>query len=220
MSKPVLLDLFSGAGGAAMGYARAGFEVIGVDIRPLPRYPFRFLQADALTYLDTADLSQFAGIHASPPCERYTMMLRNSLTRRERHPDLLAATRERLQATGKPYIIENVPSAPIEHSVLLCGAMFGFRVYRHRWFESNLLLFQPAHPPHRAKVAHASTIPGPGEFWCVVGKFGKQDEAQRAMGIDWMQTGVHHALEIAQAIPPAYTEWVGRQLIEVLLCRE
>lgn len=201
-----------------MGYARAGFEVVGVDIRPQPRYPFRFLQADALAYLDTADLRQFAGIHASPPCERYTMMLRNSLARRKRHPDLLAATRKRLQATGKPYIIEKVPGAPIEHRVLLCGAMFGFRVYRHRWFESTLLLFQPAHPPHRAKVAHASVIPGPGEFWCVVGKFGKQDEAQRAMGIDWMQTGVHHHIEIAQAIPPAYTEWIGRQLMEVLAC--
>lgn len=214
MSKPRLLDLFCGAGGASMGYSQAGFDVVGVDIAPQPRYPFTFALGDALTF----DLSGFDAIHASPPCQFYTQMLNWNHQHKEQYPNLIAVVRERLQATGKPYIIENVEQARsyMVNPLLLCGNMFGLRVYRHRLFESNLLLFAHTHIKHRASAARPAKIPAPGEFWCPVGKFGRQDDAQRAMGIDWMQTGVHDPKEIAQAIPPAYTAWLGAQLLEYL----
>jgi DNA (cytosine-5)-methyltransferase 1 len=208
-----LLDLFCGAGGCARGYADAGFEVTGVDIVPQPHYPYTFIQADALTY----PLDGFDVIHASPPCERFTMMLNHGIGSRESHPDYIEVIRQRLQATGKPYIIENVPGAPVERMIMLCGAMFGLRVYRHRYFESNVLLFQPGHPRHLVKVAHASRIPRDGEFWSAVGCFGQKDDAQRAMGIDWMKTTGSRDTEIAQAIPPAYTRWIGEQLMAYLV---
>lgn len=207
-----LLDLFCGAGGASMGYYQAGFEVVGVDINPQPSYPFKFYQADALTF----PLDGFDVIHASPPCQHFTMMLNHGLTDRDKHPDLVDPIRQRLQSTGKPYIIENVVGAPVQRSVVLCGSMFGLKVYRHRLFESNTLLFQPEHLKHTAKAAKAGHIPKPGEIWSPVGKFGKQDDHQKAMGIDWMKTGVHDPYEIAQAIPPAYTKWIGEQLLAYL----
>jgi hypothetical protein len=114
-----------------------------------------------------------------------------------------------LLATGKPYILENVVGAPLCNPLLLCGSMFGLRVYRHRLFESNVLLFAPAHPRHRVKAAAPGAIARPDEFWCVGGHFGHKNEAQAAMGIDWMK----RVEDIAKAIPPAYTEWLGRQLL-------
>lgn len=214
MRKPRLLDLFCGAGGAGMGYYQAGFDVVGVDIVPQPRYPFTFALGDALTF----DLSGFDALHASPPCQFYTQMLNWNQQHKKSYPNLIAVVRERLQATGKPYIIENVEHARpyLVNPLLLCGNMFGLRVYRHRLFESNLLLFAHTHIKHRARAARPAKIPVPDEFWCPVGKFGRQDDAQRAMGIDWMQTGVHNPREIAQAIPPVYTAWLGAQVLECL----
>jgi len=209
----VLLDLFCGAGGVARGYADAGFEVVGVDIAPQKNYPYEFHQGDALEYLDSVDLSQFSVIHASPPCQRYTTMLGNNLKARNEHPDFLPITRVALQKTGLPYIIENVAGSPLIRAIMLCGGMFeGLRVYRHRYFESNIFLFQPHHFVHKVKAAHSSAIPKNGEFWSIAGHFGQKDDAQKAMGINWMKT----AKEIANAIPPAYTHFIGLQLINFL----
>ena len=207
-----LLDLFCGAGGCAVGYAQAGFEVVGVDIVPQPRYPYEFHCADALTF----PLDGFDVIHASPPCQHFTMMLNHGLADRDRHPDLVDVIRKRLQASGKPYIIENVIGAPVERSVMLCGAMFGLRVYRHRLFESNIFLFQPNHPRHIVKAVHAGMIPRNGEFYSPVGNMGDKVGAQLAMGIDWMNITGSKDREIANAIPPAYTRWIGEQLMNYL----
>ena len=146
MKKPRLLDLFCCAGGAGAGYAKAGFEVVGVDLHPQPRYPFEFHQADAMTF----DLSGFDAIHASPPCQAYTVLGgREDLSH---YPDLVDAVRERLQAAGVPWIIENVPGAPLRDPITLCGAMFGLRSYRHRLFESSVQLAPPPHPKHEVRV--------------------------------------------------------------------
>jgi DNA (cytosine-5)-methyltransferase 1 len=193
--KPRLLDLCCCAGGASMGYSLAGFDVVGVDIDPQPRYPFPFIQADALT----VDLEGFDAYHASPPCQRYSLASHFHGTHKN-HPDLIEPIRKRLQATGKPYLIENVEGAPLSDALKLCGAMFGLRVYRHRLFESNLLLFQPGHVTHTVKAAAPGAIAKPGEYWSVGGHFGHKHEAQAAMGIDWM----HTVYEIAQAIPPVH----------------
>ena len=209
MSKPRLLDLCCGPGGAGKGFADAGFDVTGVDIVDQPRYPYTFIKADALTF----SLDGFDVIHASPPCQAFTNMLNWDESKKAVHPDYIDIIRQRLRATGKPYVIENVPGAPVERLIMLCGAMFGLRVYRHRWFESNVFLFQPGHPKHLARAAHASRIPKEGEFWSPVGCFGQKDAAQRAMGIDWMKTTGSRDTEIAQAIPPAYTRWIGEQLL-------
>ncbi len=208
MDKPRLLDLFCGAGGCAKGYHDAGFEVIGVDIMPQKNYPYELHQTDAMTY----PLDGFDVIHASPPCQHYTMMLNHGLADRDVHPDLVDAIRKHLQANGKPYVIENVIGAPVDRSIMLCGAMFGLRVYRHRIFESNMLLFQPEHPRHMMKAAHAGVIPRNGEFYCPVGNMGDKNGSQRAMGIDWMNIKGQKDREIANAIPPAYTRWIGLQL--------
>lgn len=209
--KPRLLDLFCGAGGAAKGYQRAGFYVVGVDINPQPHYcGDEFHQADALTF----PLDGFDAIHASPPCQAYTAL--RSRHQAKSYPDLVAPVRQRLQTSGRPYTIENVPGAPLNYAVMLCGAMFGLKVYRHRLFETSMLLLGPAH------VSHDDTTPGVGRgksgrgFISVagVGGFGFPggfDYAKAAMGIDWMSRA-----ELSQAIPPAYTEWIGRQLLTVI----
>ena len=210
---PVLLDLFCGAGGTSKGYLDAGFEVVGVDIAPQKNYPFEFHQADAFEYLDSADLSQFDVIHASPPCQHYTTMLGNNVEAQNKHPDLMQVTRDSLRKTGLPYVIENVAGSPLIRAIMLCGGMFEeLRVYRHRYFESNIFLFQPHHFAHKAKAAHTSTIPKNGELWSIAGHFGQKDDAPRAMGIDWMGT----TKEIANAIPPAYTKWIGLQLMNFI----
>ena len=206
---PRLLDLFCGAGGCSVGYHRAGFEVVGVDSRPQPRYPFEFHQADALTF----PLDGFDVIHASPPCQHYCVCNRG-LGNTHLYPDLIRKVRDRLN--GLMYVIENVPGAPLVQPITLCGSMFGLRtevgwLRRHRLFELPLVILAPScsHPTgmsigvyghgtnsyHREKLGRNITV----------------DEKREAMGIDWM-TGK----ELSQAIPPAYTEWIGRRLLAKL----
>jgi DNA (cytosine-5)-methyltransferase 1 len=149
-TRPRLLDLFCCAGGASMGYHLAGFEVAGVDIKPQKRYPFTFIQGDALAYV-AAHGHEYDAIHASPPCQAYSVLKHLS---NGTHPDLVDATRDALQDTGKPYVIENVVGAPLRWPLLLCGSMFGLQtpcgaqLRRHRLFESNILLMSPSHCQH------------------------------------------------------------------------
>lgn len=201
MTKPRLLDLCCGAGGVSVGLDRAGFDVWGSDIKRQPNYPYPFIEGDALT----VDLHGFDYFWASPPCQRYSIA--NNAVKRE-YPDLIAPIRERLKATGKPYVIENVPRAPLLDPVMLCGTMFGLKMYRHRLFESSLnLVFPTHHRKHTAKAARGRT-PKPGEFITVFGHFADQEMAKREMGINWMTRD-----ELAEAIPPVYAEFIGRQLL-------
>lgn len=198
-----LLDLCCGAGGASVGYHRVGFEVVGVDIVDQPNYPFEFYRDDALEF----DLDGFDVIHVSPPCQGYSLAsyFHNS---HKNHPKLINVFRERLKE--KVYVIENVTLAKKDliNPIVLCGEMFGLRVYRHRLFESNIPIKQPKHIKHKHKAAKPGAIPKAGEYWSVGGHFGQKDEAQKAMGIDWMK----RVKEIANAIPPAYTEHIGLQI--------
>jgi DNA (cytosine-5)-methyltransferase 1 len=199
--KPRLLDLFCCAGGASEGYARAGFEVVGVDIEPQPHYPYEFHQANALTF----PLDGFDAIAASPPCQAYTRCQR---IRDNAHADLIWPTRFRLRAAGVPYAIENVVGAPLVNPIELCGAMFGLRVYRHRLFECSFPIEAPHHPDHVAPVRKMGRPVRDGEFMHVVGNFSGVALARKAMGIDWMVRD-----ELREAIPPAYTEYVGRAML-------
>jgi len=208
MKKPRLLDLFCGAGGAGMGYARAGFEVVGVDINPQPRYPFEFCRADAVAFLHEHG-HLFDAVHASPPCQAY------SETRKIQsndHPELIPPTREALRQCGQMWVIENVPRSPLIDPVELCGAMFGLRTYRHRLFETSFSVAVPEHPKHSAPQAKMGRPPRDDAFIHVVGNFSGVDYAKAAMGIDWMNRN-----EMAQAIPPAYTEFLGWQLRAALM---
>jgi len=206
-NKPRLLDLFCGAGGAAVGYYRAGFEVIGVDIKPHPHYPFEFHQADALTY----SLKGFDAFHASPPCQGYsrTKSLHPHIVD---YPLLLDDVRRMLTSTYKPLVIENVIGAPFEHWIMLCGAMFGLRTYRHRRFETSFLMMQPEHPKHTERVLNGGYDPEWKGYYCVTGG-GNAPVAvmKKAMGIDWMTRK-----ELTQAIPPAYTEYIGGYLMKAV----
>jgi DNA (cytosine-5)-methyltransferase 1 len=204
-SKPRLLDLFCGAGGAARGYQRAGFYVVGVDIAPQPRYAGdEFIQADAMTF----PLDGFDVIHASPPCQAYTLAQR---IQKRTHPDLVAPIRERLRVAHLPYVIENVPGAPLLNHVTVCGLFFGLGVERHRWFESRFKL-EGTTCPGSVPMTKMGRPPTEGKIMQVVGHFSGVKQARLAMGIDWMNRD-----ELAEAIPPAYTEYIGRQLIEVLV---
>lgn len=209
--KPRLLDLFCGAGGAAMGYHRAGFDVVGVDIAPQPRYPFTFVQADAMTY----DLAGFDAIHASPPCQAYTGWQNIAAARgaTNTHPTLIAPIRDRLTAAGLPYVIENVSNAPIRTLVVLCGTGFGLGVERHRKFESNVLLMGVPYCRHTGtEVGVYGKLDGRRLFTRVDGSELRNpatlEHASAAMGIDWMDWD-----ELREAIPPEYTEWIGLQLL-------
>lgn len=206
-----LLDLFCGVGGAAMGYHRAGFEVVGVDHRKMPRYPFEFHKADALEFL-MEHAHEFDVIHASPPCQGYTRL---NYETKGSHPKMVPATREALALTGKPTIMENVPGAPVRSDIVLCGEMFGLAVQRHRWFEIENWECKPLdHPKHQGSVAgyrHGEWVEGP--YVAVYGRGGGKGTVevwQQAMGIDWTT----RRTELANAIPPAYTEYLGRQLMD------
>lgn len=207
MTRPMALDLFCGAGGAAVGLHHAGFDVIGVDIRPQPRYPFPFVQADALR--PPFDLSQFDFIWASPPCQAHTDL--KSSWNAKRHEDRIPETRAMLEASGRPYAIENVVGAPLRSSIMLCGTQFGLgcddaELWRHRHFETNF-------PVPMRLCRH-------GERPRIIGVYGGHGRDRRrrvnaqdfptrsrraAMGISWMTQA-----ELSQAIPPAYGEFIGR----------
>ena len=210
-----LLDLFCGAGGAAMGYHRAGFEVVGVDIKPQPNYPFRFYRDNALEFVvsDSRDLWQdFDAIHASPPCQRFSSMT-GRWGREEEHPDLIWPTRELLASTGLPYVIENVVRAPLENPICLCGRSFGLPVRRHRLFELSGFDI-PFIPPCACGESPALQVnghPGGSSKRDPKARFGSTEEWKAGLGIDWM-TGK----EMAQAIPPAYTEFIGTALFQRL----
>lgn len=243
--KPRLLDLFCGAGGAAMGYHRAGFEVVGVDIEPQPNYPFEFHQGDALKVLENLIdnraiafakdnfqhlyvLDEIEAIHASPPCQAYSCLriMRNA----GQHPRLIEPLREHLQTTGKPYVIENVPGAPLLDPITLCGSSFGLQtskghqLRRHRKFESNVhILFVPPcqhgiktvgifgnkardtgqEKRHYAKDKKTRGFP--------IGVAIPSHEGLIAMGCEWM-----NIKEACQAIPPAYTEYIGKYLLQFI----
>lgn len=203
MRKPRLLDLFCCQGGAAMGYHRAGFEVVGVDLNPQPRYPFKFHQGDALKYL-LEHHHEFDVFHASPPCQAFTNAQK---IQANEHPDFITATRAAFELIGKPYVIENVPGSPVWPDAVLCGAMFGLHTYRHRWFESNVALTAPPHPAHTARTTKMGRAPVDGEYMHIVGNFSGVDLAREVMEMPWASRD-----GLREAIPPAYTEFLGRQL--------
>jgi hypothetical protein len=213
--KPRLLDLFCGAGGAAMGYHRAGFEVVGVDINPQPHYPFAFIRGDALEVIRLAtDAEHYDVIHASPPCQAYTSMRHLGNRAGEGAPDLVDATRDALEATGVPWVMENVKGSPLRNPLTLCGSTFLLEVRRHRLFESSHLLF--GSPCQHGATGRPIAVYGdhpqqPGDKTYRVNRARTLYEGQRAMGIDWMPWK-----SLTQAIPPAYTEWIGRQLMAVV----
>ena len=226
MPRPRLLDLFCGAGGAAVGYHRAGFDVVGVDIKPQSHYPFEFIQDDAVksTLLYERKWVQgFDAIHASPPCQAYTHARHLGNRGRKDHPQLIAATRGLLEATGLPYVIENVEGSPLRNPVLLCGSMFGLSVRRHRLFESNMaLLVAPCVHAYEGEPRFPSTPRADGSrpLSAVVNPMSRDVSHQMladGMGIDWMPaSGFRPTNELREAIPPAYTEHIGRFLIEHL----
>jgi DNA (cytosine-5)-methyltransferase 1 len=205
-----LLDLFCGAGGCSVGYHRAGFDVVGVDNKPQPNYPYEFWQGDAL---DVArwlrEAGEFDAVHASPPCPAYSLVsgFQGVATK---HPDLIGPVREALNETPLPYVIENVPGSPLRRDVVLCGEMFGLRVHRHRVFETRgVYIMQPPHQPHRLRGGATNCEVGPGIARWVTGNYANHEDAADAMGVDWPVS----RRELANAIPPAYTEFIGEQLI-------
>ena len=219
--RPRLLDLFCGAGGCTKGYQRVGFYVVGVDKNEQPRYcGDDFVQGDALCFLEQWGTSGFDAIHASPPCQAFTAYRRTGNV--GEYPDLIAPVRDLLNATGLPWVIENVDGAPLaEDALMLCGSMFDLDVRRHRFFESNVPLDPPAWPC-RHRIWAPDRFPG-GRSVARTGKstglvracveIGSWDiplaVQQTAMGIDWTTLE-----ELSEAIPPAYTELIGHQLMQ------
>ena len=185
-----------------MGLHRAGFDVVGVDIEPQPHYPFKFVLADALALPGDFDILQFSFIWASPPCQAYSNAQR---IRGRTHPDLIGGTRAMLANAGRPFVIENVVGAPLIDPIELCGSMFGLRVYRHRLFECSFPVAAPHHPDHAAPLRKMGRPVRDGEFMHVVGNFSGVKQAREAMGIHWMVRD-----ELREAIPPAYSEFIGR----------
>ena len=191
-----LLDLFCGAGGCAVGYSRAGFEVVGVDIMPQPRYPFEFHQSDALGFVAKHG-HEFDAIHASPPCQHYARVTRWR-GKAEKHPDMVAETRQLLASSGKLWVMENVLESPLKRDFILCGTMFGLPIRRHRAFEVSWDYFELRKPCQHRRGDLPFMHKGERAF-------------ANAMGCYWMSSR-----EGRQAIPPAYCEWIGNQLMAAL----
>ncbi|HRD59350.1 DNA cytosine methyltransferase [uncultured Nocardioides sp.] len=234
-----LLDLFCGAGGAAMGYHRAGFEVVGVDIEPQPDYPFEFHQLDAtalrrdvlngcfheygpgsaLPGRSDVCLGRFDAVHMSPPCQASSALTKGTNRGRE-YQQLIPAMREWAASTGLPTVLENVQGSDLRRDLTLCGEMFGLDVIRHRYFEvSGFTATQPEHKPHRGRVRgwrHGTYYDGPYVAVGDGGGKGSVAEWQAAMGIDWCSD----RKSIAEAIPPSYTEHIGHQLAAHIRAKE
>ena len=233
ISRPRLLDTFCGAGGCSMGYYRAGFDVVGVDINPQKNYPFEFHQGDALEFIAEHG-HEFDVIHASPPCQVHSVMTKRwGRDTIQNHVDLIPAARAVLKAAGKPYVIENVPGARscLITPVMLCGTMFGLgangaQLRRHRYFECSF--FVGLTPPCQHDQSSSIGVYGGGQHpkrrrtigvYGHSGDYSKRDghkafgvDARReAMGIDWMTQA-----ELSQAIPPAYTEYIGKRIMDII----
>ena len=227
-----LLDLYSGAGGAAAGYARQGFSVVGVDIEAQPRYPYTFVQADALAYLDALLAAgppyPFDAVHASPPCQRRSVASKAHNGRRNDHTEFVPATRERLDRLGLPYVIENVPGeadtpeGQLRDPLRLCGTQFsGLRVIRHRLFETTFPVPDLPHGRHpkcytldKRKPHYGKLDPFVAYVQVTGGGNCPVAAARDAMGISWMTKS-----ELNEAIPPAYTVYVGSFLLQHLEVR-
>jgi DNA (cytosine-5)-methyltransferase 1 len=241
-----LLDLYCGAGGAAMGYHRAGFDVVGVDIKEQPNYPFEFIQSDVFE-LEESFINEFDVIHASPPCQAYSFATKGIRNKGKVYPDLLGKTRNLLIETRKPYIIENVVGAKLIKPLRLCGTMFNLRVIRHRLFENgtDVWIYPPCGCQHKGTIKNGDVVAvingnpigsysagGDNETrrrlrkqyydrvkarYCTVAGHGGDGSARYsdwcdAMQIDWMNkhpTLTKNKYDLTQAIPPAYTEWIG-----------
>jgi DNA (cytosine-5)-methyltransferase 1 len=208
LGKPLHLDTYCCQGGASKGYNDAGFTVLGVDIDVQRRYPYAFVQADAVEFIRRYG-HLFDSHSASPPCQLYSKTHR---LRKNDHPDLIGPTREALEATGRPFVIENVEDAEPElrDPVMLCGAMFGLRTYRHRLFETGGGFFfdPPAHPVHVAKNAKMGRRVKPGEFMHIVGNYTDVDLSREIMVMPWATRD-----GLREAIPPAYSEYIGVRLL-------
>jgi len=205
-----LLDTYCGAGGAGMGYHRAGFEVVGVDINFQPHYPFEFHQADAIEYL-LEHGHEFDAIHASPPCQAFSLASQQWRKEGREYPDLVASTRQALIKVGKPYVIENVPGSPLINPTVLNGAFFGMNLRRTRWFETSFempFILLPKEGPSGFKMGRK---PKKSDPVVPVGHFSGVARARRVMEIDWM-----NQKELSQAIPPAYTEFIGRAIMDAI----
>jgi DNA (cytosine-5)-methyltransferase 1 len=199
-----LLDLCCGGGGMSVGYARAGFEVVGVDLNEQPGYPFEFWHMSAMA-INYEQLDLFDAIHASPPCQNYTTITAAARKRGKVYPDIYREVKTMLVASGKPYIIENVPGSPAK-GIGLCGTMFGLGVFRHRLFESNIPLVLPDQPC----TCKSKRIGD--EYVTVAGDSSTKIAGLKAMGIDWMPL----KRQLVEAMPPAYGEFIGRQLMSYL----
>ena len=208
-----LLDLYCGVGGASAGYSKAGFDVTGIDLKHGRRYPYKYIKGDVLLYLQDLDfLRSFDIIHASPPCQTHsiTQHLRNAQGKSTSKLDLIPQTRAALIASGKPYVIENVPGSPLLSPIQLCGSSFGLRVRRHRLFESNMKL-QGSECNHELQGRPVGVY---GSLNDEIPKGGKTattiDEGRDAMGMPWAIW-----TELVEAIPPAYTAYLGKQIIDL-----
>ena len=203
--RPKIADLFAGAGGGGVGYHRAGFKVTGVDVVFQENYPYKFIHSDVAW----VDLSGYDAIHASPPCQNYCWSTTKARNQGKTYPDLIDATRKLLIAAGKPYVIENVVGAPLREPTYLEGTMFGLGVIRRRCFETNWWLPQPMYIPRKGTVKDRT-------YCSVAGNGGdgsnRVADWKDAMRIYWMTLE-----EIKQAIPPAYTEYIGEYLKGVIL---
>ena len=204
-----LLDLFCGAGGASAGYAAAGFEVTGIDVKHGKRYPFTYIRGDVRDYLNIVFLQQFDVIAASPPCQTHsaTKHLRNAQGKSTSKIDMIPEVREALIASGLPYVIENVPNAPLIHPVQVCGSHFDLKVRRHRLFESNVTIegtgcdHKSQGKPVGIYGSMRDEIPNGGHTAKTM------QEANEAMGINWMIWS-----ELVESIPPIYTKYIGHQI--------
>lgn len=216
--KPKLLDLYCKAGGCSKGYNMAGFDVVGVDIEDQPNYPFLFIRSDAIEYV-RKNYHLYDVIHASPPCQKYSRSTAPFRMAGKKYPDLLNETRIELEKTGKPYIIENVPGSPMRKDLILNGEMFGLKVIRNRWFELGGGLFILCPPKTQIKknlVRNGERVSVFGNGSYRKSKFDKEPIFKKgsvretwayAMGINWMTCN-----EMSEAIPPAYTEYIGNRI--------